>query len=262
MHREQPHRFPHLPRHPSVSCHHGADFNKRLLLCSLFSIYIAPHNCLPVIPQSIPVKVISISNPQWRHNKSGRGFRNIHRRTQNESQLELAWTSLPLTYLASSFILYFWLADLHRTGSSWRLQLKYPKRSSLAALSKIAPPPQGLHYRIPAFRDFMLLIATEIILFVYLCSCLLSVFTVQEGHLFNSSSLAWVLFIAVSILFVESTWHTVDAQLCLLSEWQGQVPSKYSYSRIISYAFSPLSGLPGCSHTYHQLFFITLELMI
>lgn len=173
---------------------HGADFNKRLLLWSLFSIYIAPHNCLPITPQSTPVKAISISNPHRRGNKSEKGFRNIHKKRQNEySHLGRAWTSLPLTHLASSFIPSFCLADPHRARSSRRFQVTSPEGPSQAALSKVASPPQGLHHHIPGFMDFTLCIVTEVILFVNLYSCLLSVFIIQRCHFHNSNSLSRVV---------------------------------------------------------------------
>lgn len=65
--------------------------------------------------------------------------------------------------------------------------------------------------------------ATEAILFMYLCSCLQSIFAIQEGHLQTAAVLPR-LFITVYIHFVERTWHTVGAQYCLFSEWQ----DKYS----------------------------------
>lgn len=97
--------------------------------------------------------------------------------------------SLPLAYLVSSVIPSFWLAEW--VGSSWQVAAQtYTERPSLATLSKIASPPQGTQYHIPVFMQCLEL--PEVSLFVYLCSCLLSVFTIQ-GHLHDNSRLAQVV---------------------------------------------------------------------
>lgn len=59
----------HLPGHPGVwAAYHSADFNKRLLLWSLFSIYIAPRQLFTHYSSEHPVKVIRISNLHCRGN--------------------------------------------------------------------------------------------------------------------------------------------------------------------------------------------------
>lgn len=134
--------------------------------------------------------MISTSNPHCRGNKSGRGFRDIQERTRDEEPQIWARPGPPPANVLGESIHSIFLVS----RSAQSPPLAGYSSNTLAGFPW--PPHLKQHpfpNHIPGFMDFTVPGATEVILFVYLCACLLAVFAIQEGRLHNSSSLAWIV---------------------------------------------------------------------